>query len=155
MKFFAAAAISSLVALASAAPALQCYEALRFGVISVSPTTLAAGDTATITADFTCAVEYYNHVPKYTDYLLEVPQNNNGYEAPYLLAHREPAPGTLTDQFTVQASDSLCAIPHAYYWNASYDIFLQMTYPQNGTDGSTYYTVGGVYAPVTITTVNA
>ncbi|TFK49627.1 hypothetical protein OE88DRAFT_1646076 [Heliocybe sulcata] len=146
MKFFAAAAaISSLAAFVAAAPAASCPEATRYGVATVSPTTVAAGDTVTIKADFTCAVQHFNHVPMYTDYILKVPVNNNGYELPYVLAHHDLAPGTLNEEFS---------IPHGYFWNASYDIAMQMTFPQNGTDGSPYYTYGGVYLPVDITTVN-
>ncbi|TFK49660.1 hypothetical protein OE88DRAFT_1662241, partial [Heliocybe sulcata] len=65
--------------------------------------------TVTIKADFTCAVQQFNHVPTYTDYVLKVPVNNNGHELPYVLAHHEPAAGTLNEEFTVQASYLLCA----------------------------------------------
>ncbi|EPQ52567.1 hypothetical protein GLOTRDRAFT_95456 [Gloeophyllum trabeum ATCC 11539] len=145
MKFFAATLVSSLLAIASAAPALQCFEAQKFGGVTVSPSTFASGDTVQIDADFRCAVEYYGHIPKYTDYYIEVPTNNNGNEPPILLARREPAAGATSDSFTVQ-------IPHAYYFkDANYDIVMDVTFASNGTDGSPYYSVGGVEAGVIIT----
>ncbi|EPQ51877.1 hypothetical protein GLOTRDRAFT_107956 [Gloeophyllum trabeum ATCC 11539] len=145
MKFFTAAIVSSLLAIASATPTLQCSEADRFGGVAVSPTTFAAGDNVQISADFTCAVQHYGHIPKYTDYYIEVPQGNNGHEPPILLARREPAAGATSDSFSVQ-------IPHAYYFgDASYVVIMDVTFASNGTDGSPYYSVGGVEAPVIIT----
>ncbi|EPQ52616.1 hypothetical protein GLOTRDRAFT_122614 [Gloeophyllum trabeum ATCC 11539] len=145
MKFSVAAAVSSVAALASVASAQFCPQATQFGTLIVSPTSFAAHDTVTINADFTCAVQYFGHVPKYTDYYLSVPVNNNGHEPDILLAHHEPAAGTLHENFTVE-------IPSAYYFSgASYVVTLKNTFASNGPDGTPYYSVGGVEAPVTIT----
>ena len=53
-------------------------------------------------ADFSCAINYFGIVPAYTDYYIEVPVNNNGYEPPILLARRTLAPGSTSDSFIVQ-----------------------------------------------------
>ncbi|TFK49724.1 hypothetical protein OE88DRAFT_1662341 [Heliocybe sulcata] len=146
MKFFVATSVSSLFALANAAA--SCSEAARFGTITVSPTSFSAGDSVTINADFTCS-QQMGYAPTYTDYYLEVPQNNNGHEPPVLLARRQPATGAVSDSFSV-------TIPHGYYFpDAGYNVALENTYSHSGSDGSTIFQVGGVYAPVTLAaTVN-
>jgi len=141
MKFFVTAVAASLLAVATAQ---SCSEAARFGVVTVSPTSFASGDSVTISANFTCA-DQLGYAPTYTDYYIEVPTNNNGHEPPVLLARRQPAAGVTSDLFTVQ-------IPYGYYFpNASYNIVLDNTYATNGTNGSPVYQVGGVDIPVNIT----
>ena len=54
-------------------------------------------------ANFTCAAQLGVH-PQYTDYYIEVPVNNNGYEPPILLARRTLSNGSLLDTFTTQVS---------------------------------------------------
>ena len=63
------------------------------------------GQTVTIKADFTCSLSF-GIKPLFTDYLIEVPVNNNGHEPPILLARRAPiiTPASPIDQFTVQVS---------------------------------------------------
>lgn len=139
------ATLAAVFAVATPAAAQFCSEATRFGVVSVSPTTLSPGDTFTITANFTCAVQYGVN-PQYTDYYIEVPVDNNGHESPILLARRTLDPNSTTplfDQFTLQ-------LPYAYYFNASYVVMLETTYPETGTDGSSYSVVGGIETPITI-----
>ncbi|KAI9570587.1 hypothetical protein HD554DRAFT_357160 [Boletus coccyginus] len=146
MQFILAAIVASAAALVWAAPQPRqsCAEATQFGVLTVSPTTVAAGDTLTVNADFNCAINTFGIIPEYTDYYIEVPVNNNGHEPPILLARRTLASGSTSDSFTVQ-------VPYAYYFtNASYVVMLDTTYPINGTNGSPYYAVGGVEAPITI-----
>lgn len=98
-----------------------------------------------MTANFTCAAQFDVH-PQYTDYYIEVPVNNNGYEPPILLARRTlnaSSETPLFDQFTTQ-------LPYAYYFNtSSYVVMLETTYPQNGTNGS-YSIVGGVETVIDI-----
>ena len=59
----------------------------------------------TVKADFTCSFSFGIR-PKFTDYHIEVPVNNNGHEPPILLARRQPSvtPASPIDQFTVQVS---------------------------------------------------
>ncbi|KAF8134932.1 hypothetical protein EV363DRAFT_1396396 [Boletus edulis] len=125
-------------------PRQNCPEATQFGVLSVSPTTVSAGDTLTVNADFSCAINNFGHIPQYTDYYIEVPVNNNGHEPPILLARRTLASGSTSDSFTVQ-------VPDAYYFaNAGYVVILDTTFPINGTNGIPYSVVGGIEAPITI-----
>lgn len=139
----ALATLAAVFAAATPTAALFCAEASRFGNVIVSPTLLSPGDTFTITANFTCAAQLGVH-PQYTDYYIEVPVNNNGHEPPILLARRTLDPNSpLFDQFTVQ-------LPYSYYFNASYVVMLDTTYPVTGTDGSSYSVVGGVETPITI-----
>ncbi|KAG2131348.1 hypothetical protein DEU56DRAFT_814071 [Suillus clintonianus] len=139
------ASLAAVLAVATPAAAQQCFEASRFGNVNVSPTTLSPGDTFTVKANFTCAAQFGIH-PQYTDYYIEVPVNNNGYEPPILLARRTlnaSSPTPLLDQFTMQ-------LPYAYYFNASYVVMLDVTYSQSGTNSSSYSVVGGIETPIKI-----
>ncbi|KAF9223661.1 hypothetical protein BS17DRAFT_704839 [Gyrodon lividus] len=146
MRFALTTIIVSMAALVSAAPHTRqsCPEATRFGVLSISPTTVSPGDSLVINADFTCAINSFGIQPEYTDYYIEVPVNNNGHEPPILLARRTLPSGSTSDQFTVQ-------VPYAYYFqNTSYVVILDTTYPTTGTNGSPYSVVGGVEASIII-----
>ncbi|KAK0449675.1 uncharacterized protein EV420DRAFT_781983 [Desarmillaria tabescens] len=129
---------------------LGCPEASRFGGFDVTPSNLQPGTEFTINADFTCGVEYFGIVPRYTDFYIEVPENNNGYEPDILIARREftlpspPLPPVLT--FTAR-------FPYypVFFEAAQYMIALVNTYPINGTDGSEVLIRGGVYVPINVT----
>jgi hypothetical protein len=41
-------------------------------------------------------------------------------------------------------------VPAGYYFNASYNLFVQLTYPTNGTDGTPVYVRGGQLQPLTL-----
>ncbi|PBK68604.1 hypothetical protein ARMSODRAFT_958266 [Armillaria solidipes] len=138
---------------ANASPAgkrLTCAEASRFGILQVVPTDLQPGTDFTIHVDFECAVEYFGIIPRYTDFYIEVPSGNNGYEPPILLARRDftlPAPPLSPDlTFTAQ-------LPHyVYFEGAPYNIALNTIYPINGTDGSEVLIQGGIlYASINVT----
>lgn len=115
-------------------------------------------------ANFTCSAQLGVR-PQYTDYYIEVPVNNNGYEPPILLARRTLSTGSLVDQFTTQVSfsgrvfhvqkfDGSSQLPYAYYFaSSSYVVMLDTTYPETGTDGSSYSVVGGVESPITLTNI--
>ena len=123
MRFTLIAFITSVAALVGAVPQPRqtCPEATQYGTLIVSPTSVSAGDvsqiswswdepqlntmqyqTLTVNADFSCAINTFGHIPAYTDYYIEVPQNNNGHEPPILLARRTLASGSTSDSFTVQ-----------------------------------------------------
>lgn len=128
MQLTLAAIIASAAFLVGAAPQprLICPEAVRFGVLIVSPTTVAAGDVSetfwllvrnlancyttnqnlTVNADFNCAINYFGIIPEYTDYYIEAPVNS-GYKPPILLARRTLSPGSTCDSFTVQVHSFL------------------------------------------------
>ncbi|KAG2104706.1 uncharacterized protein F5147DRAFT_703631 [Suillus discolor] len=139
------ATLAAVFAVATPAAAQACAEADRFGDVTVSPTTLSPGETFTVTANFSCAAQFGVN-PEYTDYYIEVPVNNNGFEPPILLARRTLNPSSATpllDSFTTQ-------LPYANYFNASYVVILDTTYPVNGTNGSPYSVVGSVEIPISI-----
>ncbi|EIW84400.1 hypothetical protein CONPUDRAFT_163542 [Coniophora puteana RWD-64-598 SS2] len=148
MKFTAASALSC-AALAAASAVTQekradCPEASRFGVLQVVPSNLTVGSGFTIHTDFSCA-RTFGIVPKYTDYYISVPEGNNGHEPPVLLYRRDYNPaGGDWDTFTAD-------VPAAFYFNASYAVEVQVTYPQNGTDGQQYFTMGSTYLPIDLT----
>ncbi|KAN0093185.1 hypothetical protein V8E55_003969 [Tylopilus felleus] len=147
MQFTFAAVIATAVAALVGAvphPRQSCPEAARFGVLTVSPTTVSAGEFVTISADFNCAINYFGIRPEYTDYYIEVPVNNNGHEPPILLSRGTLASGSTNVSFTV-------TVPEAYYVaNTGYAVVLDVTYPINGPNGMLYLVVGSVEAPITI-----
>ncbi|KAG6909426.1 hypothetical protein DXG01_000579 [Tephrocybe rancida] len=123
-----------------------CPQASRFGVISVSPTTVSPGDDITVTVDLNCAVNSFGIVPAFLDYTIEVPAAvNNGFEAPIVLARRTLADKATSDVFTAK-------VPFGnYFAGAAYQVYLRNTYPIKGTDGSSEVLVqGGISAFVTI-----
>ncbi|KAJ8588462.1 hypothetical protein M405DRAFT_740304 [Rhizopogon salebrosus TDB-379] len=146
LSFSTAFILAAFTAVLTPVAAQSCSEATRFGVVSVTPSTLSPGDTFTVNANFTCSAQLGVR-PQYTDYYIEVPVNNNGYEPPILLARRTLSTGSLVDQFTTQ-------LPYAYYFaSSSYVVMLDTTYPETGTDGSSYSVVGGVESPITLTNI--
>ncbi|KAF8558158.1 hypothetical protein OG21DRAFT_1292705 [Imleria badia] len=138
----AAAAAAGLVG-AAPQPRQSCSEATQFGVLSLSPTTVAPGEILSVNADFSCAINYFHNIPEFTDYYITVPVNNNGHEPPILLSR---------SAFNGNTSNSLSVVvPIAYYFaNTSYAVTLATTYPVNGPNGMLYSVVGSVDAPITI-----
>jgi len=144
-----------LAAVAAIAPALvgaqvSCPEASRFGVVQVSPTTLAPGDNFTVTTNFTCSfTPTYNIFPKFVDYYIEVPVNNNGHEPNILLARTTFAGNASFPVVTINAT-----VPFSFYFpNTTYNVVTNVIYPVNGTDaaGTPYLLVGGVEIPINLT----
>jgi hypothetical protein len=146
--------LASLVGLATLASAQvgSCSEASRFGDFQVSPTTLSPGDVSanrsswtansllpqsiTVTADFSCAVEKGN-TPTFLDYYIEVLANNNGHEAPILLARRtfdnttSPPADTFTTTVCIDLrklptrADEFAKFPSWFYFaDAQYSVVL-------------------------------
>ncbi|KAJ7276748.1 hypothetical protein C8J57DRAFT_1310286 [Mycena rebaudengoi] len=138
--------LASLVGLATLAGAQSCSEAARFGNFQVSPTTLAPGDSITVTADFSCAIEKGN-TPTFLDYYIEVLANNNGHEAPILLARR------MFDNTTSPPADSFTTtLPSWFYFaDAQYSVVLSNLFSRAGPTGEQVITSGGVIQPITIT----
>ncbi|EGN99237.1 hypothetical protein SERLA73DRAFT_182140 [Serpula lacrymans var. lacrymans S7.3] len=124
----------------------MCAEASRFGNPIYSPSTVAPGASMQIQTDFTCSF-YFGIHPTYTDYYIEVPTNNSGYEPNILLARRQPnvTASSPIDKFTVTIPDA------TYTSGANYAVVLDVTYPINGTNGTPVYVVGGVEGGITIT----
>ncbi|KAJ7589983.1 hypothetical protein C8J56DRAFT_1025256 [Mycena floridula] len=143
---------SVLAALTSLAvvSALSCDEASRFGDLTVSPTDLTPGASFTIALNLTCAITHSGHIPKFLDYSLVVPFNNNGFEPDIVIARRNftpPAdPSKAVDTFTAQ-------LPFfGYDAGAAYNIELTMTYPEPASvkGKPDVLLQGGVFAPINI-----
>ncbi|KZP17709.1 hypothetical protein FIBSPDRAFT_714409, partial [Athelia psychrophila] len=123
-----------------------CPEAARYGSLQVSPSTVAAGDSVNIYTNLTCPLSpQYEIVPKYLDYYIEVLTNNNGHELPILLARREFDTSLTFDNFTTTIPDG------NYFAGAAYSVYVDITYPVNGTTGAPYYQVAGTYGSINIT----
>ncbi|KAJ7256083.1 hypothetical protein C8J57DRAFT_1075208 [Mycena rebaudengoi] len=137
--------LGSLVGLATFASAQSCPEALRFGNFQVSPSTLAPGDSFTVTANLTCAIAKGN-TPTYLDYYIEVLTNNNGHEAPILLARR-------TYNATLPPVDTFTTtLPSWFYFaDAQYSVVMDNLFSRPGPTGEAVITVGGVSEGITIT----
>lgn len=117
----------------------------------------------TITANFNCAINTFGIHPEYTDYYIEVPINNTGFEPPILLARRGALNGT-SDTFNVTVRSFVLRrsrysklfyfipqVPYSnYVANAGHVVMLETTYPVNGTNGTPYSIVGGIEAPIII-----
>ncbi|EIN08706.1 hypothetical protein PUNSTDRAFT_126020 [Punctularia strigosozonata HHB-11173 SS5] len=134
-----AATLAAIAPLMAAAQAGFCPEAARFGNAIATPSTAAPGDEVSIVANFSCSFSR-GIIPEWVDYRLEVVNNNNGFEAPILLARH---------QFTGTADSPIdvanVTIPHAFYVEgAVYTPIMYIIYPINGTDGSPVYVQGGV-----------
>ncbi|EGN97643.1 hypothetical protein SERLA73DRAFT_184431 [Serpula lacrymans var. lacrymans S7.3] len=140
---FSLAALSTAV---SSVSAVECAEASRFGRLEVVPSTVAPGQAFDVHANLTCAI-YFEIIPTYLDYYVEVLTDNNGHEPSIYLGRRDYTYNPLSpvDTFTT-------SLPYGYYFNGSqYSVVLDMIYPINGTDGSTVNIVGGTQALLNVT----
>ncbi|KAJ7213758.1 hypothetical protein C8J57DRAFT_1601887 [Mycena rebaudengoi] len=139
--------LASLVGLATFASAQSCPEALHFGSLQVSPSTLAPGDSFTVTANLTCAIAKGN-TPTYLDYYIEVLTSNNGHEAPILLARRTYN-ATLPPRWLMHSSTQLPS--WLYFADAQYSVVMDNLFSKPGPTGEAVITVGGVSEGITIT----
>ncbi|KAJ7640317.1 hypothetical protein DFH06DRAFT_1000772 [Mycena polygramma] len=141
--------IASLAALAVAPIAnAACPEASRFGQLEVVPSTLAQGDSFTVHVDLECASEL-GYLPTYMDYYIEVLSNNNGHEAPILLARRTYNLGgtglSPADTFTAE-------LPSWYYFTgAQYSVVFVNSFAKPGPNNNSVITQGSISAPINIT----
>ncbi|KAJ7123611.1 hypothetical protein C8R44DRAFT_852475 [Mycena epipterygia] len=140
----AALALAPIASLAAA----SCPEASRFGLLEVVPSTIAPGDSFTVHVDLTCAAQL-GYLPTYMDYYVEVLSNNNGHEAPILLARRTyNLAGTglsPADTFSAQ-------LPEWYYFEgAQYSVVFQNIFAKSGPNNNSVITTGSISAPINIT----
>ncbi|KAJ6510702.1 hypothetical protein C8R45DRAFT_1088853 [Mycena sanguinolenta] len=156
MRFTFSTLSSSILAALALSPAVTaqfCDEASRFGVLSVTPSTLAQGDSFTVNVDLTCA-QQLGYVPTFMDYYLEVlnPNANDGpAEAPIILARRTyDSTSNLTyDTFTTQ-------LPFWYYFaDAQYSVVYVDNFARLGTMNNTVITQGEIYVPINITGISS
>ncbi|KAF9553527.1 hypothetical protein CPC08DRAFT_610465, partial [Agrocybe pediades] len=120
-----------------------CDEAQRFGILTVSPTTVRAGDTINLNTDLRCAAELGIN-PIFLDYSIENLVNNNGFELPLLLARRAIPAGAQSDSFTT-------TVPHGFFFaGANYSVVINTVYPLKGSDGSQIIQEGGTDTPINV-----
>ncbi|KAJ6616107.1 hypothetical protein B0H10DRAFT_1800072 [Mycena sp. CBHHK59/15] len=136
-------AAAALAPFASAA--IVCPEAARFGALSVTPSTAAPGDSITVNVNMACS-QQLGYMPTYMDYYIEVLANNNGHEAPILLARRTyDASQGLTDTFTTQ-------VPEWFYFSdAVYSVVYVNSFAKSGPNNNSVITTGSISTPLNIT----
>ncbi|KAJ7506812.1 hypothetical protein B0H11DRAFT_1706518 [Mycena galericulata] len=142
--------LSPLIGLAALASAqsisLSCPDALRYGRLSISPTTVAPGGTFTIVGNMTCA-NYLGYTPTYLDYYIQDTTNNNGYERPILIARHtyDQSANPPLDQFTAE-------LPSGFWFDgAEYQLWMFNNYARVGPAGDTVISVGSVDVAINIT----
>ncbi|KAJ6576182.1 hypothetical protein B0H10DRAFT_1813665 [Mycena sp. CBHHK59/15] len=143
-NFLSIATFASVVATASAQAGF-CPDALRFGSVTVSPTTLSPGETFTVTANLTCAVQLGN-TPTFLDYYIDgVSTHNIG--GPILIARRT------YDNSTAPPADKFTATLPAWFYvaDAQYSVLMDNSFARPGPTGESVITVGGVSTGINIT----
>ncbi|KAF8215180.1 hypothetical protein K438DRAFT_1562061 [Mycena galopus ATCC 62051] len=139
--------IAALVSFASTAIAQAgfCPEASRFGLVSVSPSTLSPGETFTITANLTCAVQLDN-TPTYLDYYIDAVATHT-VSGPILIARRtyDNSTSPPIDQFTAVLPDWF------YFTDAAYSLMMENSFARPGPSGESVITVGGISTGINIT----
>ncbi|KAJ7194194.1 hypothetical protein GGX14DRAFT_476582 [Mycena pura] len=137
-------AFASLSLVPSASAQLGfCPEASRFG--NVSPTTLSPGQTFTVTANLTCAIQLGNS-PTFLDYFIDgMATHTTG--GPILIARRT------YDNSTSPPMDKFTAVlPHWFYFtDATYSFRMDNSFARPGPTDESVITVGGISTPITIT----
>ncbi|KAJ7256875.1 hypothetical protein B0H12DRAFT_1232775 [Mycena haematopus] len=122
-----------------------CPEASRFGLVSVSPPTLSPGETFTITANLTCAVQLGN-TPTFLDYYIDATSTHT-VSGPILIARRSYDSSTSppVDQFTA-------LLPNWFYFtDATYSLVMDNSFGRAGPTGESVITVGGISTGINIT----
>ncbi|KAJ7342880.1 hypothetical protein DFH08DRAFT_236486 [Mycena albidolilacea] len=91
MRFnFSLAALASLATTVSVQSS-SCPEAARFGNVNVSPSTLSPGETFTVTANLTCAIQKGN-ISTFFDYYISATATHT-VAGPILIASDRHGPG--------------------------------------------------------------
>ncbi|KAJ7704883.1 hypothetical protein B0H17DRAFT_1193376 [Mycena rosella] len=139
--------IAALISVATTATAQAgfCPDALRFGSISVSPTTLSPGESFTITTNLTCAVQLGN-TPTFLDYYIDATSEEN-IGGPILIARRT------YDNTTTPAQDKFTTHLPAWFYiaDATYSVGVDNSFARLGPTGESVIRVGGVSTGITIT----
>ncbi|KAJ7861787.1 hypothetical protein B0H14DRAFT_2741292 [Mycena olivaceomarginata] len=143
-NFFSLAALASIATTVSAQGS-SCPEAARFGNVNVSPSTLSPGETFTVTANLTCAIEKGN-TPTFLDYYISATATHT-VTGPILIARRtyDNTTSPPIDQFTA-------VLPNWFYFtDATYSLELQNSFARAGPTGESVITTGGILTPINIT----
>ncbi|KAJ7636597.1 hypothetical protein FB45DRAFT_906903 [Roridomyces roridus] len=122
-----------------------CPEAARFGNIAVSPSTLAPGQTMTITTNLTCAVEL-GDTPTFLDYYVDGSSEHN-IGGPVLIARRtyDASTSPPLDTFTT-------TLPVWFYiQDATYSARVDNSFARPGPTGESVIEVGAISTAINIT----
>ncbi|KAF8215345.1 hypothetical protein K438DRAFT_1562369 [Mycena galopus ATCC 62051] len=143
-NFFLLTALASLATTVSA-QGTSCPEAARFGNVNVSPSTLSPGETFTVTANLTCAVQLGN-TPTYLDYYIDAVATHT-VSGPILIARRtyDSSTSPPIDQFTAVLPDWF------YFTDATYSLTMDNSFARAGPTGDSVITVGGISTGISIT----
>ncbi|KAF7370464.1 hypothetical protein MSAN_00678200 [Mycena sanguinolenta] len=144
-KFLSIAAVLASVPTTVMAQAGFCPEALRYGSVSISPSTVSPGQTFTVTANLTCAIQLDN-TPTFLDYYIDATATHT-VSGPILIARRtyDNSTSPPIDQFTA-------TLPNWYYYtDATYTFVMDNSFARPGPTGESVITVGGTEAGITIT----
>ncbi|KAJ7738314.1 hypothetical protein B0H16DRAFT_1570426 [Mycena metata] len=136
--------IAALAILASTVSAQGCPEAARFGLLSVSPTTLSPGETFTVTANLTCAVQL-GDTPTFLDYYIDGTATH-AISGPVQIARRtyDSSTSPPVDQFTA-------VLPNWFYFaDATYSLRMDNSFAKPGPTGVSVITVGSISTAITI-----
>ncbi|KAJ6552643.1 hypothetical protein DFH09DRAFT_1280915 [Mycena vulgaris] len=138
--------IAALAAVLTSAYAQQCPEALRFGALTVSPTTVIPGQTFTITTNLTCAVKL-DDTPTYLDYYI-VGVSTTILNGPILLARR-----TYNNSTSPPIDTFLARIPvWIYDPNGGYSVSVSNSFARLGPTGESVISVGSISTGINIIT---
>ncbi|KAJ6544672.1 hypothetical protein DFH09DRAFT_1173076 [Mycena vulgaris] len=143
-NFLSIAALASVAATVSAQAGF-CPEALRFGSVTISPTTVSPGQTFSINTNLTCAVQKGN-TPTFLDYYIDgVSTHNIG--GPILIARRT------YDNSTSPPADQFTAVLPAWFYiaDAQYSVRVDNSFARAGPTGESVIEVGGVSTGINIT----
>ncbi|KAK7048855.1 hypothetical protein R3P38DRAFT_1879990 [Favolaschia claudopus] len=146
MRFTLTSTFAALATLTTVI-AQSCSEAGRFGLPSVSPSTLSPGQTFTVTTNLTCAIEKGN-TPTYLDYYISASATHKT-SGPILLARRT------WDKSSPPIDTFTTTLPNWFYFDdATYTLNLQNSFEREGPTGEKVITAGGIETPITITGIN-
>ncbi|KAF7300407.1 hypothetical protein HMN09_00924400 [Mycena chlorophos] len=145
MSKLTALTVAFVAALFGNAAAQSCPDASRFGSVSISPSTLSPGETYTVSADLTCAVQL-GYTPTYLDYYI-VGSASHTISGPILVARHT------YDSSTNPPADTFTAVlPDWYYFtDATYSFQMVDSFAQDGPSGDPVITSGSISIPMNIT----
>ncbi|KAF8205316.1 hypothetical protein K438DRAFT_1579371 [Mycena galopus ATCC 62051] len=128
------------IALATFVSARGCPEASRFGNVDVSPAVLSPGDTFTVTANLTCAIQLGN-TPTFLEYHIAAAVTDTDF-GPILIARRTYDNST-SPRLT---SSPRLNLPDWFYVNGTvYSVLMKNSFACLGPTNDSVITTGGIY----------
>ncbi|KAF7292041.1 hypothetical protein MIND_01230200 [Mycena indigotica] len=146
MHFSTTALFTALFAATSAlAQTGFCPEAARFGGVKISPSTLSPGETFTVMANLTCAVQLGN-TPTFLDYYVDGTATH-AISGPVLIARRtyNGTAAAPVDIFPVKLPEWF------YFTDATYAFRMVNSFARAGPTGESVITSGSISVAMNIT----